>query len=142
VVGEKRGPEDSIEEGRPSKNIRVGGSSTREDGLHRLQLGVPAQRFVLPAVFAYGGEVFDGNTEVVIPEADQAIMSDMGPESLKNVIARASMASLQLMEVANFLNCREQFFVQETKNGEARMKTMEKNYKKMEAELKNARLDF
>jgi hypothetical protein len=32
--------------------------------------------------------------------------------------------------------------VQERKNGEARMKTMEKNYKKMEAELKKARLDF
>jgi hypothetical protein len=31
---------------------------------------------------------------VVIPEVDQAIMTDMGPDSLKNVIARASVTSL------------------------------------------------
>jgi hypothetical protein len=46
------------------------------------------------------------------------------------------------MEVANFLNGREQFFVQERKDGETKMKNMEKSYKKMEVELKKARLDF
>jgi hypothetical protein len=69
-------------------------------------------------------------------------MTDMGPDSLKNVIARDFVASLQLMEIANFLNGRERFFVQERRDGEKKMKNMEKNYKKMEAELKKARLDF
>jgi hypothetical protein len=107
VVAEKRGPNSPVEEVRPQKNARIDGSSTQVEGLHRLQLGIPARRFVLPAVFAHGGNVFDGSTEVVIPETDQAIMTDMGPESLKNVIAESSMHSMKLMEIANFLNARE-----------------------------------
>jgi chromosome segregation ATPase len=111
-------------------------------GLHRLQPGVPARRFVLPAIFAHGGNVFDGSTEVIIPEADQAIMTDMGPESLKNVIAESSMHSMKLMEIANFLNARERHFVDERSKLEKRMKSLEKNHKKMDAELKKARQDY
>jgi hypothetical protein len=85
VVGEKRGPEVLVEEGRPTKNMRTEGSSTIMEGLHRLEPGVPAQRFVLPAVFAHGGEVFDGNTEVVVPEVDQAI-NDRNSYCISSVI--------------------------------------------------------
>jgi hypothetical protein len=80
--------------------------------------------------------MFDGSTEVVIPEADQAIMTDMGPESLKNVIAESSMHSMKLMEIANFLNARQSHFVRERSEMERKMQVMEKNYKKMEKEYK------
>jgi hypothetical protein len=113
AVGEKRGPNSPAEDVRPEKSAPIEGSSNQMEGLHRLQPGVPARRFVLPAVFAHGGNVLDGDTEVIIPEADQAIMTDMGPESLKNVIAESSMHSMKLMEIANFLNARERHFVDE-----------------------------
>jgi chromosome segregation ATPase len=80
--------------------------------------------------------MFDGSNEVVVPEVDQAIMTDMGPESLGNVIVEASMHSLKLMEIASFLNCRERHFV------EKKMQNMEKNHKKMDAELKKVRLNY
>jgi hypothetical protein len=141
TVGEKRGP-NSPDEERPEKSARIESSSNQVEGLHRLQPGVPARRFVLPAIFAHGGNVFDGSTEVIIPEANQAIMTDMGPESLKNVIAESSMHSMKLMEIANFLNARERHFVDERSKLEKRMKSLEKNHKKMDAELKKARQDY
>ncbi|KAK2402268.1 hypothetical protein QL285_051804 [Trifolium repens] len=82
--------------------------------------------------------MFDGSTEVVVPEVDQAIMTDMGPESLGNVISEASMHSLKLMEIASFLNCRERHFVEERSTMEKKMQSMEKSYKKMDAERKKA----
>jgi hypothetical protein len=112
------------------------------DGLHRLEQGVPAQRFVLPAAFSHGGNFIAGSTEVIIPEVDQVIMNDMGPESLGNVIAEASVTSMKLLEVANFLNQRERQFVEERSTMEKKMQSMEKSYKKMDAELKKARLSF
>jgi chromosome segregation ATPase len=112
------------------------------EGLHRLQPGVPTRRFMLPAVFAHGGNVLNGDTEVIIPEADQAIMTDMGSESLKNVIAESFMHSMKLMEIANFLNARERHFVDERSKLEKRMKNLEKSHKKMDAELKKARQDY
>jgi hypothetical protein len=143
VVGEKRGPGVELEDAeRPPKNQRVGNSSMIIDGLHRLEQGVPAQRFVLPAAFSHGGNFIAGSTEVIIPEVDQVIMNDMGPESLGNVIAEASVASMKLLEVANFLNQRERQFVEERTTMEKKMQTMEKSYKKMDAELKKARLSF
>jgi hypothetical protein len=54
VVGEKRGPTSEAEEQRPPKNSRVEVSSAFVEGLHRLQPGVPAQRFLLPAAFPMG----------------------------------------------------------------------------------------
>jgi SMC interacting uncharacterized protein involved in chromosome segregation len=86
--------------------------------------------------------MIDGSTDVVIPEADQAIMTDMGPESLKNVIAESSVHSMKLMEIANFLNARERHFVDERVKMEKRMKSMEKSQKKMDAELKKVRLNY
>jgi hypothetical protein len=62
VVGEKRGPSSSDDNVRPEKNARIEGASTQTEGFHRLQPGIPAGKFVLPAVFAHGGDVFDGNT--------------------------------------------------------------------------------
>jgi hypothetical protein len=112
------------------------------DGLHRLEPGVPAQKFVLPAAFSHGGNFLDGSTEVIVPEVDQVIMTDMGPESLGNVIAEASVASMKLMEIANFLNSRERHFVEERSTIEKRMQSMEKNHKKMDAKLKKVRLNF
>jgi chromosome segregation ATPase len=97
---------------------------------------------VLSATFAHGGEVFDKNTEVIIPEADQAIMTDMGPESLKGVIAESSMHCVKLMEVANFLNARERHFVDERSKMEKRMQSLEKTHKKMDAELKKVRQEY
>jgi hypothetical protein len=88
------------------------------------------------------GGVFDGSTEVLIPEADQAIMTDMGPESLKNVIVESSMHCLKLMEVANFLNARERHFVEERSKMEKRMSSMEKSHKRMDAELKKVRQEY
>jgi chromosome segregation ATPase len=67
-------------------------------------------------------------------------MTDLGPESLGNLIAEASMSSLKLMEIASFLNFRERHFVQERSTMEKKMQSMEKNYKKMDAELKKVRL--
>jgi hypothetical protein len=142
AVGEKRGPESPGEEVRPQKNPRIESSSTLVEGLHRLQPGVPAKRFVMPAAFAHGGNMIDGSTEVVIPEADQAIMTDMGPESLKNVIAESSVHAMKLMEIANFLNVRERHFVDERVKMEKRMKSMEESQKKMDAELKKVRLNY
>jgi hypothetical protein len=141
VVGEKRGPNSPTEEERPGKSTRIEGSSNQLEGLHRLQPGVPSRRFVLPAVFAHGGSFFDGSTNVIIPEADQAIMTDMGPKSLKNVITESSMHCMKLMEVANFLNARDHF-VDERAKLEKRMKSLEKSHKKMDAELKKARQDY
>jgi hypothetical protein len=76
---------------------------------------------MLPAAFAHGDNMFDGSTEVVVPEVDQAIMSDMGSESLQNVIAEASVTSMKLMEIANFLNARERHFVRERSEMEKKM---------------------
>jgi hypothetical protein len=143
VVGEKRGPRVQLEDvERPLKNQRVGNSSIIIDGLHRLEHGVPAQKFVLPAAFSHGGNFIDGSTEVIVPEVDQVIMTDMGPESLGNVIVEASVASMKLMEVANFLNNRERQFVEERSTMEKKMQSMEKSYKKMDTELKKVRLNF
>jgi hypothetical protein len=75
VVGEKRCPKSQVEdEGRPSKTQRIESSSTIIDGLHRIEPGVPAQSFVLPAAFSHGGNMLDGSTEVIVPEVDQAIL--------------------------------------------------------------------
>ncbi|MCI84040.1 hypothetical protein A2U01_0105316, partial [Trifolium medium] len=40
-------------------------------GLHRLTPGVPVARFVLPPAFSHG-QLFDGETQMTIPTADEA----------------------------------------------------------------------
>jgi hypothetical protein len=86
LVGEKRGPSPSGNNSRPGKSARTEDALAQPLGLHRQTPGIPAGRFVMPTLFAHGGEVFDANTEVIIPAADQAIMTDMGQESMKGVI--------------------------------------------------------
>jgi hypothetical protein len=62
VVGEKRGPSSSGDNLRPEKSARIEGALAQTQGLHRLNPGVPAGRFVMPTLFAHGWEVFDAST--------------------------------------------------------------------------------
>ncbi|MCI89025.1 hypothetical protein A2U01_0110313, partial [Trifolium medium] len=55
-------------------------------GLHKLTPGVPAARFVLPPAISHGS-LFDGQTQIAIPTADEAILADMGPEAIRGEIA-------------------------------------------------------
>ncbi|MCI71795.1 hypothetical protein A2U01_0093058, partial [Trifolium medium] len=66
-------------------------------GLHKLTPGVPAARFVLPPAFSHG-QLFDGETHLTIPTADEAILADMGPEVIRCEIANHSMAVFKLLE--------------------------------------------
>ncbi|MCI57017.1 hypothetical protein A2U01_0078268, partial [Trifolium medium] len=75
-------------------------------GLHKLTPGVPAARFVLPPAFSHG-PLFDGQTQITLPTADEAILSDMGPEAIRGEIATHSMAVFKLLETVTFLNGRE-----------------------------------
>ncbi|MCI88816.1 hypothetical protein A2U01_0110104, partial [Trifolium medium] len=43
-------------------------------GLHKLTPGVPAAKFVLPPAFSHG-RLFDGETHMAIPTADEAILA-------------------------------------------------------------------
>ncbi|CAJ2645636.1 unnamed protein product [Trifolium pratense] len=81
-------------------------------GPHRLSAGVPAEDFVLPPIYAHD-ELLTGETKVKINPADEAILSDMGPEALRTEIATQSMALLKLVEVATFLNGRECKYLEE-----------------------------
>ncbi|MCI81784.1 hypothetical protein A2U01_0103058, partial [Trifolium medium] len=45
-------------------------------GLHKLTPGVTAARFVLPPAFSHG-ILFDGETQIALPTADEAILADM-----------------------------------------------------------------
>ncbi|MCI80396.1 hypothetical protein A2U01_0101667, partial [Trifolium medium] len=47
-------------------------------GLHKLTPGVPAARFVHPPAFSHS-QLFDEETQMTIPTADEAILVDMGP---------------------------------------------------------------
>ncbi|MCI96194.1 hypothetical protein A2U01_0117494, partial [Trifolium medium] len=55
-------------------------------GLHKLTPGVPAARFVLPPAFSHG-TLCDGETQIALPAADEAILADMGPEAIRGEIA-------------------------------------------------------
>ncbi|MCI40259.1 hypothetical protein A2U01_0061492, partial [Trifolium medium] len=81
-------------------------------GLHRLQPGVPAGDFVLPPTFGHT-KLFDGQTKVVIPDDEKAILDGMGPEALKNEIADSSISIFKLLEVVNYLNGRECQYLRE-----------------------------
>jgi hypothetical protein len=106
-----------------------------EGGLHRLQPEVPAKKFVLPSAFAHWGRVLDGNTLVVVPEEEQAVMNDMDPDALKNVLADATVFAMKLMEIANFLNGRERNFVKKQSD-------IEKKLKKRDEDLRKALVDL
>ncbi|MCI70263.1 hypothetical protein A2U01_0091526, partial [Trifolium medium] len=59
------------------------GPRTRRIPLRQLQPGVPAADFVPPPAFGHE-QLFDGQTRMLVPEADAAIMEDLGPEALRN----------------------------------------------------------
>jgi hypothetical protein len=142
VLGEKRGPESDIVEQRPPKSLRESAGVVPDGGLHRLQPGVPANRFVLPSVFAHGGDMLDGNTDVVVPEVEQAILGDMGPEAIKNELADATVAAMKLIEIANFLNGRERQFVQEKAGLEKKLKKQDGELRKAHADLRELDVSF
>ncbi|PNX67084.1 hypothetical protein L195_g063355, partial [Trifolium pratense] len=66
-------------------------------GPHRLSAGLPADDFVLPPLYAHD-KLLTGETKVKIDPADEAILVDMGPETLRTEIAAQSMALLKLVE--------------------------------------------
>ncbi|MCI28337.1 hypothetical protein A2U01_0049537, partial [Trifolium medium] len=80
--------------------------------LHKPQPGVPADDFVLPPAFRHT-KLFAGQTKVIIPDAEKAILDGMGPEALKNEIADSSIAVFKLLEVVNYLNGRECQYLKE-----------------------------
>ncbi|MCI57408.1 hypothetical protein A2U01_0078659, partial [Trifolium medium] len=74
---EKRGRDGDLEVC-SRKNPRldaVGGSAY---GPHRLTPGHPAGDFVLPPAFGHS-PLFDGQTKVVVSDAEKTILEDMGP---------------------------------------------------------------
>ncbi|MCI48402.1 hypothetical protein A2U01_0069645, partial [Trifolium medium] len=74
--------------------------------------GVPVADFVLPPVFGHT-QLFDGQTKVVVPDAEKAILDGMGPEAIKNEIANSSVVVFKLLEVVNYLNGRECQYLRE-----------------------------
>ncbi|MCI37634.1 hypothetical protein A2U01_0058858, partial [Trifolium medium] len=69
-------------------------------GLHKLTPGVPVADFVLPSVFGHT-QLFDGQTKVVVSDAEKAILDGMGPEAIKNEVANSSVVVFKLLEVVN-----------------------------------------
>ncbi|MCI47754.1 hypothetical protein A2U01_0068996, partial [Trifolium medium] len=57
--------------------------------------------------------LFDGYTEVIVPEAEKTILDDMGPEAIKNEITNSSVAVFKLLEIVNYLNGRECQYLRE-----------------------------
>ncbi|MCI63736.1 hypothetical protein A2U01_0084993, partial [Trifolium medium] len=71
-----------------------------------------AAKFVLPPAFSHG-QLFDGETKMTIPLADETILADMGPEAIRGEIANHSMVVFKLLETVTFLNGRECKYLQE-----------------------------
>jgi hypothetical protein len=109
-IAEKRVSESTSADTRPPKAQKTAtggaGGSARSSPHFLPDAGAPAGRFVVLPVFTHGN-LFDKNTEVVIDEADQAIIHDKGPVALKAELATATIAAFKLIEIANFLNGRE-----------------------------------
>ncbi|MCI70486.1 hypothetical protein A2U01_0091749, partial [Trifolium medium] len=57
--------------------------------------------------------VFDEETQMTIPTADEAILVDLGPEAIRGEIANHSMTVFKLLETVTFLNGRECKYLQE-----------------------------
>ncbi|MCI39669.1 hypothetical protein A2U01_0060901, partial [Trifolium medium] len=93
---EKRGRDVDLEDVSSRKNLRldvVGGSAS---GPHRLIPGHPAEDFVLPPAFGHS-PLFDGHIKVVVSDAERAILEDMGPEAIRNEVAKSSEAVFRLL---------------------------------------------
>ncbi|MCI67233.1 hypothetical protein A2U01_0088491, partial [Trifolium medium] len=81
IVHEKRPREDDLGDTQTSRKSRKvddieGPDNSMGAGLHELTPGVPAAKFVLPPAFSHG-RFFDGETQMTIPTADEAILADM-----------------------------------------------------------------
>ncbi|GAU31939.1 hypothetical protein TSUD_288730 [Trifolium subterraneum] len=92
---------------RPSKVARVEQGNASATG----RVLSSSSKFVLPP--AIGSPDLVRNSPVALFDAEKAIMSDMGPEALKNELADAMVAAFKLMEVSSFLNGRECKYLEE-----------------------------
>ncbi|CAJ2640236.1 unnamed protein product [Trifolium pratense] len=101
-------------------------------GPHRLSAGVPADDFVLPPLYAHE-KLLTGETKVKIDPADEAILSDMGPEGLRTEIAAQSMALLKLIEVSTFLNGRECKYLEERDEARKELPLLQRRLAESEA---------
>ncbi|CAJ2677122.1 unnamed protein product [Trifolium pratense] len=101
-------------------------------GPHKLTAGLPADDFVLPPLYAHG-ELLTGATKVKINPADEAILSDMGPEVLRAEIAAQSMALLKLVEMATFLNGRECKYLEERDEARKELPSLQRRLAESEA---------
>ncbi|PNX68084.1 hypothetical protein L195_g055976, partial [Trifolium pratense] len=107
-------------------------------GPHRLTAGVLADDFVLPPIYAHD-TLLTGDTKVKINPADEAILTDMGPEALRSEIATQSMALLKLVEVATFLNGRECKYLKERDEARKELLVLERRLAESEASCKGYR---
>ncbi|CAJ2633239.1 unnamed protein product [Trifolium pratense] len=101
-------------------------------GPHRLSAGVPAENFVLPPLYAHE-RLLSGETKVKVDPADEAILSDMGPEGLRTEIAAQSMALLKLVGVATFLNGRECKYLEERDEARKELPLLQRKLAESEA---------
>jgi hypothetical protein len=86
--------------------------------------------------------MLDGNIEVVVLEEEKAIMDDMGPETLKNVLADATVSTMKLMKISNFFNGRERHFVKERAEAAKKLKKKDDELKKAHADLRELDVSF
>ncbi|GAU45300.1 hypothetical protein TSUD_327580 [Trifolium subterraneum] len=92
---------------RPAKIARVDQGNTSATG----QILPTSSKFVLPP--AIGSPDLVRKSPVALSDAEKAIMSDMGPEALKNELADAMVAAFKLMEISSLLNGRECKYLEE-----------------------------
>ncbi|GAU47352.1 hypothetical protein TSUD_190180 [Trifolium subterraneum] len=93
-----------------------------------------AAEFVLPPAMGHDC-LLDGKTSVKVSKADQVILTSMGPESLRNVVAESSVAVFKLLEVATFLNGRECKYLRERDEARAHAKDFGERLTTMEQDL-------
>ncbi|GAU46657.1 hypothetical protein TSUD_184450 [Trifolium subterraneum] len=121
LTGEKRGHGDIPVEKRPPKSARTDGGGCATLGPHKLVPGRFPAEFVLPP--AMGHEcLFDGKTTVKVNPADQTILTSMGPESIRNMVAESSVAVFKLLKITTFLNGRECKYLKERDEARANAK--------------------
>ncbi|MCI35664.1 hypothetical protein A2U01_0056885, partial [Trifolium medium] len=109
---EKRGRDEDLEDVSSRKNPKLDATGGSAAGLHRLTPGQPAGDFIIPPAFGHT-PLFDGQTKVVVSDAERIILEDMGPDSIRNEIASSSAAIFRLLEVVTFLNGRECQYLKE-----------------------------
>ncbi|GAU49340.1 hypothetical protein TSUD_88470 [Trifolium subterraneum] len=134
VTGERRVAEEVTGGHRPPKHARVEGGGGVVSGPHRLIPGKAAAEFVIPPAMGHDC-VVDGRTSMRISDADQSILASMGPESIRNVVAKSSVAVFKLLEVATFLNGRECKYLRERDEARANAKDFRERLSVVEKDL-------